>query len=82
MTSLDDYETHFTVMNYLEGSTNKLFQLHYDEFIPEFEAQNPKFMWSEVVVGALFHFSDSIIRVVVRETCLLFGDNLKAWKYF
>ncbi|BFZ09676.1 hypothetical protein BsWGS_12715 [Bradybaena similaris] len=49
MTSLDDYETHFTVMNYLEGSKDKLFQLHYDEFIPEFEAQNPKLMWTEVV---------------------------------
>ncbi|CAG5121659.1 unnamed protein product [Candidula unifasciata] len=47
--SLDDYETHFTVMNYLEGSTDKLYQMHYDEFISEFQDQNPAFTWTEVV---------------------------------
>ncbi|XP_045577955.1 tubulin--tyrosine ligase-like protein 12 isoform X2 [Salmo salar] len=35
----DDYQKHFTVMNYGEGVQLK--QVHYDEFIPMFEKQYP-----------------------------------------
>ncbi|CAB1445409.1 unnamed protein product [Pleuronectes platessa] len=42
----DDYQKHFTVMNYAEGVELK--QVHYDEFIPEFEKQNPQYPWKEV----------------------------------
>uniref|UniRef100_A0A9W3GCW1 Tubulin--tyrosine ligase-like protein 12 n=1 Tax=Camelus bactrianus TaxID=9837 RepID=A0A9W3GCW1_CAMBA len=43
LNDLDDYEKHFTVMNYDPEVVLK--QLHYDEFIPEFEKQYPEFPW-------------------------------------
>uniref|UniRef100_A0A452V3C0 Tubulin tyrosine ligase like 12 n=1 Tax=Ursus maritimus TaxID=29073 RepID=A0A452V3C0_URSMA len=43
---LDDYEKHFTVMNYDPEVVLK--QVHYDEFIPEFEKQYPEFPWRSV----------------------------------
>ncbi|TKS91012.1 Tubulin--tyrosine ligase-like protein 12 [Collichthys lucidus] len=42
----DDYQKHFTVMNYAEGVELK--QVHYDEFIPMFEEQYPQYPWKEV----------------------------------
>ncbi|XP_041636464.1 tubulin--tyrosine ligase-like protein 12 [Cheilinus undulatus] len=42
----DDYQKHFTVMNYTEGVELK--QVHYDEFIPMFEKQYPLYPWKEV----------------------------------
>uniref|UniRef100_A0A3Q1JTD7 Tubulin--tyrosine ligase-like protein 12 SET-like domain-containing protein n=1 Tax=Anabas testudineus TaxID=64144 RepID=A0A3Q1JTD7_ANATE len=42
----DEYEKHFTVMNYAEGVDLK--QVHYDEFIPMFEMQYPQYPWKEV----------------------------------
>ncbi|XP_013884864.1 tubulin--tyrosine ligase-like protein 12 [Austrofundulus limnaeus] len=42
----DDYQKHFTVMNYAEGVELK--QVHYDEFIPMFEKQYPQYSWKEV----------------------------------
>ncbi|XP_037371051.1 tubulin--tyrosine ligase-like protein 12 [Talpa occidentalis] len=43
---LDDYEKHFTVMNYDPEVVLK--QVHCDVFIPEFERQYPEFPWSGV----------------------------------
>ncbi|XP_020664293.3 tubulin--tyrosine ligase-like protein 12 isoform X1 [Pogona vitticeps] len=43
---LDDYEKHFTVMNYDPGVSLK--QIHYDEFIPLFEKQYPEYPWQHV----------------------------------
>ncbi|XP_034993736.1 tubulin--tyrosine ligase-like protein 12 [Zootoca vivipara] len=43
---LDDYEKHFTVMNYASGVSLK--QIHYDEFIPLFEKQYPEYSWKSV----------------------------------
>ncbi|XP_027450379.1 tubulin--tyrosine ligase-like protein 12 [Zalophus californianus] len=43
---LDDYEKHFTVMNYDPEVVLK--QVHYNEFIPEFEKQYPEFPWKNV----------------------------------
>uniref|UniRef100_A0A673BMI9 Tubulin--tyrosine ligase-like protein 12 SET-like domain-containing protein n=1 Tax=Sphaeramia orbicularis TaxID=375764 RepID=A0A673BMI9_9TELE len=42
----DDYQKHFTVMNYTEGVELK--QIHYDEFIPMFEKQYPQYPWKEI----------------------------------
>nr|XP_057922279.1 tubulin--tyrosine ligase-like protein 12 isoform X1 [Doryrhamphus excisus] len=42
----DDYQKHFTVMNYTEGVELK--QVHYDDFIPMFEKQYPNHPWKEV----------------------------------
>ncbi|KAL6117127.1 ttll12 [Pungitius sinensis] len=42
----DDYQKHFTVMNYTDGVELK--QVHYDEFIPMFENQYPLYPWKEV----------------------------------
>ncbi|XP_036376201.1 tubulin--tyrosine ligase-like protein 12 [Megalops cyprinoides] len=42
----DDYQKHFTVMNYAEGAQLK--QVHYDEFIPMFEKQYPQYPWKDV----------------------------------
>ncbi|KAL0962628.1 hypothetical protein UPYG_G00343010 [Umbra pygmaea] len=42
----DDYQKHFTVMNYAEGIHLK--QVHYHEFIPMFEKQYPQYPWKEV----------------------------------
>ncbi|XP_045577954.1 uncharacterized protein isoform X1 [Salmo salar] len=44
----DDYQKHFTVMNYGEGVQLK--QVHYDEFIPMFEKQYP---WKVVEVSPI-----------------------------
>uniref|UniRef100_A0A8C8ZDS3 Tubulin tyrosine ligase like 12 n=1 Tax=Prolemur simus TaxID=1328070 RepID=A0A8C8ZDS3_PROSS len=46
LNDLDDYEKHFTVMNYDPDVVLK--QVHHDEFIPEFEKQYPEFPWSGV----------------------------------
>uniref|UniRef100_A0A3Q0R5E6 Tubulin tyrosine ligase-like family, member 12 n=1 Tax=Amphilophus citrinellus TaxID=61819 RepID=A0A3Q0R5E6_AMPCI len=46
MDHFDDYQKHFTVMNYNEGVELK--QVHYDEFIPMFEKQYPQYPWTEV----------------------------------
>ncbi|XP_069345375.1 tubulin--tyrosine ligase-like protein 12 [Eulemur rufifrons] len=48
LNDLDDYEKHFTVMNYDPDVVLK--QVHHDEFIPEFEKQYPEFPWSGVQV--------------------------------
>ncbi|KAL6460293.1 hypothetical protein MHYP_G00320520 [Metynnis hypsauchen] len=42
----DDYQKHYTVMNYAEGVQLK--QVHYDEFIPMFERQYPQYPWKQV----------------------------------
>uniref|UniRef100_A0A8C6UD46 Tubulin tyrosine ligase-like family, member 12 n=1 Tax=Neogobius melanostomus TaxID=47308 RepID=A0A8C6UD46_9GOBI len=42
----DDYEKHFTVMNYAQGAQLK--QIHYDEFIPLFEKQYPQYLWKDI----------------------------------
>ncbi|XP_076023602.1 tubulin--tyrosine ligase-like protein 12 [Genypterus blacodes] len=42
----DDYQKHFTVMNYAEGVELK--QIHYDDFIPMFDQQYPQYPWKEV----------------------------------
>ncbi|XP_064417854.1 tubulin--tyrosine ligase-like protein 12 isoform X1 [Latimeria chalumnae] len=42
----DDNQKHFTVMNYAQDVQLK--QIHYDEFIPLFEAQYPDYKWCEV----------------------------------
>ncbi|MBN3312321.1 TTL12 protein, partial [Atractosteus spatula] len=44
--NFDDYQKHFTVMNYAEGAQLK--QVHYDEFIPQFEKQYPGYPWTSV----------------------------------
>lgn len=46
LNDLDDYEKHFTVMNYDPEVVLK--QVHCDEFIPEFEKQYPEFPWKSV----------------------------------
>ncbi|XP_066214709.1 tubulin--tyrosine ligase-like protein 12 isoform X2 [Saccopteryx leptura] len=46
LNDLDDYEKHFTVMNYDPEVVLK--QVHYDDFIPEFEKQYPEFPWKSV----------------------------------
>ncbi|XP_060067789.1 tubulin--tyrosine ligase-like protein 12 [Ylistrum balloti] len=45
--TFDDYEKHYTVMNYVEGGIN-LKQIHYNEFIPMFEGQYPAYPWDGV----------------------------------
>ncbi|XP_053364188.1 tubulin--tyrosine ligase-like protein 12 [Clarias gariepinus] len=42
----DDYQKHYTVMNYAEGVQLK--QVHYDEFIPMFEKQYKEYPWKDV----------------------------------
>ncbi|XP_053318735.1 tubulin--tyrosine ligase-like protein 12 [Spea bombifrons] len=46
LNELDDYEKHFTVMNYAPNVELK--QIHCEEFVALFEAQNPAFPWSSV----------------------------------
>uniref|UniRef100_H2Z938 Tubulin--tyrosine ligase-like protein 12 SET-like domain-containing protein n=1 Tax=Ciona savignyi TaxID=51511 RepID=H2Z938_CIOSA len=47
LNNFDDYQQHFTVMNYVDGGT-RLKQVNYDDFIPLFEEQNPDFNWKDV----------------------------------
>ncbi|XP_060759389.1 tubulin--tyrosine ligase-like protein 12 [Neoarius graeffei] len=42
----DDYQKHYTVMNYAESAQLK--QVHYDEFIPMFEKQYAGYPWKGV----------------------------------
>uniref|UniRef100_A0A8C0SHF7 Tubulin--tyrosine ligase-like protein 12 SET-like domain-containing protein n=1 Tax=Canis lupus familiaris TaxID=9615 RepID=A0A8C0SHF7_CANLF len=57
---LDDYEKHFTVMNYDPEVVLK--QVHYDEFIPEFEKQYPEFPWKSVQ-GEIFQAFTELFQV-------------------
>ncbi|XP_008399781.1 tubulin--tyrosine ligase-like protein 12 [Poecilia reticulata] len=52
----DDYQKHFTVMNYAEGVQLK--QVHYDEFIPMFEQQYPQYPWKDVEAGLFKAFKE------------------------
>ncbi|XP_018603634.1 tubulin--tyrosine ligase-like protein 12 [Scleropages formosus] len=52
----DDYEKHFTVMNYAEGVQLK--QVHYDQFIPMFEKQYPRHPWNEIQEEILKSFDE------------------------
>ncbi|XP_026876353.2 tubulin--tyrosine ligase-like protein 12 [Electrophorus electricus] len=52
----DDYQKHFTVMNYAEGAQLK--QVHYDEFIPMFEKQYPQYPWKQVERDIFKAFSE------------------------
>ena len=54
----DDYEKHFTVMNYVEEGT-RLKQVHYDDFIPMFESQYPAYKWAEVEVSSKKSFHNT-----------------------
>ncbi|KAK7485192.1 hypothetical protein BaRGS_00023602 [Batillaria attramentaria] len=44
--TFEEYEKHYTVMNYKDDAELK--QVHYDEFIPMFEEQYPEFPWATV----------------------------------
>ncbi|XP_039318971.2 tubulin--tyrosine ligase-like protein 12 isoform X1 [Saimiri boliviensis] len=46
LNDLDDYEKHFTVMNYDPDVVLK--QVHCEDFIPEFQKQYPEFPWTDV----------------------------------
>lgn len=52
MENFDDYEKHFTVMNYKPSVVLK--QIHYNEFIPQFEAQYPGEKWHDGVEKKIF----------------------------
>ncbi|XP_035989581.1 tubulin--tyrosine ligase-like protein 12 isoform X1 [Fundulus heteroclitus] len=52
----DDYQKHFTVMNYTEGVQLK--QVHYDEFIPLFEKQYPQYPWKDVEASLFKAFKE------------------------
>uniref|UniRef100_A0A8C3ADZ3 Tubulin tyrosine ligase-like family, member 12 n=1 Tax=Cyclopterus lumpus TaxID=8103 RepID=A0A8C3ADZ3_CYCLU len=53
---LDDYQKHFTVMNYTDAVELK--QVHYDDFIPMFEKQYPLYPWKGVEVKAFKAFGE------------------------
>ncbi|XP_070785226.1 tubulin--tyrosine ligase-like protein 12 [Enoplosus armatus] len=52
----DDYQKHFTVMNYADGVELK--QVHFDEFIPMFEKQYPLYPWKEVEAELFKEFKE------------------------
>ncbi|KAG5267520.1 hypothetical protein AALO_G00222650 [Alosa alosa] len=54
--TFDDYQKHFTVMNYAEGVVLK--QVHYDEFIPMFEKQHPQYPWKQVEADIFVAFGE------------------------
>ncbi|KAG8438638.1 hypothetical protein GDO86_004993 [Hymenochirus boettgeri] len=53
---LDNYEKHFTVMNYTAGAELK--QIHCDEFITLFEKQYPEFPWNSIQAELFKCFRD------------------------
>ncbi|XP_065121657.1 tubulin--tyrosine ligase-like protein 12 [Paramisgurnus dabryanus] len=53
---LDDYQKHYTVMNYAENV--QLRQIHYDDFIPMFESQYPQYPWKQVEADIFKAFSE------------------------
>ncbi|XP_049812648.1 tubulin--tyrosine ligase-like protein 12 [Schistocerca nitens] len=46
LNNLDDYEKHFTVMNYNENAT--LYRMLCDDFVVKFEQQYPSVSWKEI----------------------------------
>ena len=42
----DEYDRHFTVMNYVNPA--QLFQVNCDQFVVEFEKQNPQWQWAAI----------------------------------
>ncbi|XP_036617053.1 tubulin--tyrosine ligase-like protein 12 [Trichosurus vulpecula] len=56
LNDLDDYEKHFTVMNYDPDVPLK--QVHYDEFIPLFEKQYPEYPWQGVQADIFKAFTE------------------------
>ncbi|XP_068959003.1 tubulin--tyrosine ligase-like protein 12 [Petaurus breviceps papuanus] len=56
LNDLDDYEKHFTVMNY--DPAVPLEQVHYDEFIPLFEKQYPEHPWQSVQADIFKAFAE------------------------
>uniref|UniRef100_A0A8C2IY13 Tubulin tyrosine ligase-like family, member 12 n=1 Tax=Cyprinus carpio TaxID=7962 RepID=A0A8C2IY13_CYPCA len=52
----DDYQKHYTVMNY--ASDVQLKQIHYDDFIPMFESQYLQYPWKQVETNIFKAFSE------------------------
>ncbi|XP_063073620.1 tubulin--tyrosine ligase-like protein 12 [Engraulis encrasicolus] len=70
--SFDDYQKHFTVMNYAEGVVLK--QVHYDEFIPMFEKQYPEYPWSQVQSDIFAAFGELFQAATSRPAPYGIGD--------
>uniref|UniRef100_A0A674NQD6 Tubulin tyrosine ligase-like family, member 12 n=1 Tax=Takifugu rubripes TaxID=31033 RepID=A0A674NQD6_TAKRU len=60
----DDYQKHFTVMNYAEGVELK--QVHFNDFIPMFEKQYPQITWKEIEVSLFKAFKELFMAVTCR----------------
>ncbi|KAI4899274.1 hypothetical protein NFI96_020590 [Prochilodus magdalenae] len=67
----DDYQKHFTVMNYAEGVQLK--QVHYDEFIPLFEKQYPQYPWKMVEDGQQVSSDRENRQTVTEDLNTLYG---------
>uniref|UniRef100_A0A8C0YC57 Tubulin tyrosine ligase-like family, member 12 n=1 Tax=Cyprinus carpio carpio TaxID=630221 RepID=A0A8C0YC57_CYPCA len=52
----DDYQKHYTVMNY--ASNVQLKPIHYDDFIPMFESQYLQYPWKQVETNIFKAFSE------------------------
>ncbi|XP_036722708.1 tubulin--tyrosine ligase-like protein 12 [Balaenoptera musculus] len=72
LNDLDDYEKHFTVMNYDPELVLK--QMHYDEFVPEFEKQYPEFPWKSVQADIFQAFTELFQVACARPPPLGFCD--------
>ncbi|XP_016413160.1 tubulin--tyrosine ligase-like protein 12 [Sinocyclocheilus rhinocerous] len=64
----DDYQKHYTVMNY--AADVQLKQIHYDEFIPMFESQYPQYPWKQVEVWLYaLHFQSVHLHYSIQWLC-------------
>ncbi|KAL2103037.1 hypothetical protein ACEWY4_002205 [Coilia grayii] len=70
--TFDDYQKHFTVMNYAEGVVLK--QVHYDEFIPMFEKQYPEYPWKQVEADIFAAFGELFQAATSRPAPYGIGD--------
>ena len=87
--SLEDYDTHFTVMNYVAEGT-KLHQINCEDFAPMFDEQFPQTTWSaveeatlkatrELFVAAVSGEASDVIVPCVNSRALYALDYMVEW---
>lgn len=62
----EDYEKHFTVMNYVNDAES-LYHLKCADFMVEWENQYPSFKWQEKIEGKIFNMLEELLEAAVAE---------------
>lgn len=75
----DDYEKHFTVMNYVNDENTSLYHLKCADFIKEWEKQYQQFSWSNDIEKKIFSMLKEIFQAAVQvEPPMGIANNLQS----